>query len=201
MRTLLAQTTSRFAHLTGFGRKKAKAEDDKDKKDEKSKAAKAADDEDEDEDEERAEDDTDRKEASAEDDSEGEGDDEDEDKEKSKKGKKAASDEDEEKCEDDDDKEKAAVKRGRRMERARWGAVMSSKAAARNVQLAVTLLADTNKPSAHIIARLKDAAPSASSERSAHNPRIDTGSDAPTRRDQIEASWDTAIKRAAGGRK
>lgn len=186
---LLASVSSRFAHLANFGRgrSKAKAEDEKD--DDEKKDAKRAEDEDEDEDKERAEDEKDDKEAARAEEDDEEKDDDEEEK-SSRKSKKAEDDEDK-----GDEKEAKAFARGRRAERQRWATVFAASVAGHNVQLAATLLADTKKPAAAIISMLAQ-----SDGRRDRNPRIDAS--APERNDtkRIEASWEVAIKRAAGVR-
>jgi len=187
---LLASVSSRFAHLANFGRKRAKSasEDEEEEKDKKDSRA-----EDTDEDE-RMEGDDDEKEASAETD-----DDKDDDEPKS--SKKGKGEGDDERCEDDDDgdkKEAKAQRRGRRMERKRTAAVLSSPQVARNLPMAAALLAETSMSADAIITAVKaSGSVSASNDRGARNPRIDTS--VPERSDakSIEASWDRAIKRAA----
>jgi len=190
---------SRFAHLAGIGRKKAaKAEDDKD--DDKKEGASAEDkDDDTDEDE-------DKEKASAAGGDDGRDDDEDddgEDEKKSKKGKAASGDD--ERCEDDEDdnkKEAKAVSRGRRMERARWSTVLSSKAASRNIEMAVMLLADSSKSAEHIVGRLTaSTSTSSSADRRNRNPQIDATGPSSGGGDKVAASWEIAMKRAVGGRR
>jgi hypothetical protein len=194
---LLASVSSRFAHLAGIGKKRAAAEeDDKDKKedatedkddermesDEKEdakKKSKAKDGDDDSEDEDEDEDDGDEE----------EGDDDE------KKGKAGSGD-------DGEEKQAKAVRRGRRMERSRWTNVLSSKSAARNIEMAVMLLSDTSKSAEHIIGRLS-ASTSAGSSGGRRNPQIETSAPAAggNTSANIAASWETAIKRAAGGRR
>jgi len=191
MRNQLMAGVSRFAHLAGFGkgRAEAKSAEDEDEKDKKDDAAKSE----KDDDDERMEGDEDEKEASAETD-----DDKDDDKPKS--SKKGKGEGDDERCEDDDDdkKEAKAERRGRRMERKRTAAVLSSPQVARNLPMAAALLAETSMSAAAIITAVKaSGSVSASNDRRERNPRIDTS--VPERSDakSIEASWDRAIKRAA----
>lgn len=189
---IFSATASRFAHLAGIGRRPSAAEDDKDKKDKEASAA--AEDDEEDEDEQAAEDDREEEAARSEGDDESTDDDEKKDGKKGK-GNKAAGDNEDERCEDDEEKEKAAFRRGRLAERKRWSAVLGSRAAAANVQLAVTLLADTSKKPEHIVGRLTEASRSGvgSSARRDRNPSIDTGAQTPNggaSASQIAKSWD-----------
>lgn len=199
MRNQLLAGVSRFAHLAGIGGSKAKAAKaaDDDEKDKDKKEDAAAEDKDE-----RAESDEDKENAStaaaADDDEDGDDDDDGEDDDGKKKGKAKS---DDERCEDDDDKDKKAVRRGCRMERKRWSTVLSSKPAARNIELAVTLLADTSKSAEHIIGRLA-ASTSSSSDRRDRNPRIEVGSE-PARPSgpALEKSWDNAFAKVGGNRR
>lgn len=195
MKNPIAAAASRFAHLAGGIARpksaKSKAEDEKDE-DKKDESASAADD---DEDEKMEDDDKDTTAAAEGDDPEEE--ESDDDKKDGKKGKRAASDDED--CEDDDETEKKAVRKGRRIERARWSAVLSSAHAARNLQLAVTLLADTSKPAEHIVGRLRDAsAAGGSADRRDRNPRVEAA-EPPVRDTRVStaASWDRAFGKTA----
>lgn len=194
MRNPIAAAASRFAHLASTGKKpsasKLKAEEEKKDEDRKDESAAA----DDDEDERMEDDDTSDTSASTDD-----GDEDKDEKKDGKKSKKAAEDDDEE-CEDDDgEKEAKAVRRGRRMERSRWSSVLSSAHAARNQQLAVTLLADTSKSPEHIIGRLKNASSAGgSAERRDRNPRIETSDmSAPASQQALAESWDRAFAKTA----
>lgn len=144
-----------FAHLIGLG--KTASEDDEDEKAKKSKAKKA---------EEEKDDDTDAEE-----------DDEDGDKEKSKKSKAKKADDgddddpdaeedDPDAADDDDDDENKDVKKGRRAERRRCGAIMSSPHAAGRADLAASLAFNTSMSAAAAIKVLAGAAPAVSRRKS-----------------------------------
>lgn len=170
--------TISFAHLSGLARISAAKSDapEDDKKDAK-----------------KAEDDSDDADASAESDDDkkdaakAEADEpEDDDDKKDDKAKKAES---------DDDKKDA--KKATAAERARWAAVLSSKAFARNAAIGAHLLANTSMSAAAVMSVLRDAPAAASSNdaaRSARNPNL--GASAPAVAATTNDRWAAAIKRA-----
>lgn len=185
---------SRFAHL-GARAGDPPPKDEKDDKDKKDKDAAGP------EDDERCEDDKPEEDAAR---AEGDDDDEeddDDDEEKKKAKKKAQEEKDKEKAEDDkkDEEKAAASRRGRRAERRRWAAVLASPHAAANLQLAVTLCADTGLSSDTIIGRLAAfRAGTRSADRQRENPEIETS--APQgggSKSAIAAGWDRAMADAA----
>lgn len=132
---------------------------------------------------------------------------EDEEDEKAAKSK-ADANEDDEQPEDDkkDDKAKKAgaraaspLARGVAQERARWVAVVGSRAFARNAAVGAHLLASTSMDAGAILAVLRDTPATASGDggRAARNPSIGTGAAAaPTGPAANEARWAAAAKRA-----
>ncbi|MGF6549316.1 hypothetical protein [Paraburkholderia youngii] len=219
IRTLAARGLS-FAHLAGINSRAARAEDDQ------------CDDEDaraeEDEQEEQDRDDGDSKGAKgkkgkrAEDDERDDKDAEDDELEeddsgKGKKGKRAADDDKDPDAEDDDDTDpdaeddddemrgKSAAARARRRERARCAAIMGSKAAARNVELAANLAFKTSMTRQEALAILRSSpgasTASQSQRRADRNPQLGAGGEM-QRNPQREAvsGWDRAFAKATGKR-
>jgi hypothetical protein len=136
---------------------------------------------------------------------------EDDDKKDDDKAKKAESDDEDEKMESDDkdpeddkkDSKKArgtsGVSRGVTMERARWTAVIGSRAFSRNPAVGAHMLASTSMSASAILGVLRDTPVSASAadSRSARNPNIGTdAAAAPTGASAIQNAWGSAFKRA-----
>ncbi|TCK36718.1 hypothetical protein B0G84_5731 [Paraburkholderia sp. BL8N3] len=190
-----------FAHLAGVKNATAAAaaedppKDPADKEDDDEHADAAAS---------KAEDEQDRDDGGAKADDPNAGDDEDEDKDKAEgKRAKAADDDD-----DDDDEEmrgKSAVARARLREQARCAAIMSSRAAGRNVVLAAQLALGTRMTRKEAIAVLENtpAAASPNHERRAErNPKLGSGGHlAADSKAAIAASWDRAMERVGAVRR
>lgn len=209
IRTLAARGLS-FAHLAGFGNRASRAEDDKPEDEDKPGARGAEDDDKEPRDREdgdgngskgkkgkKAEDDKD-KDPDAEDDEL----DEDED---DKKARRAENDDADPDAEDDEDemRGKSAVARARIREQARCAAIMGSKAAGRNVELAANLAFKTRmtRQEALAILRTSPGASSASQERSSRNPRLGAGAESQRSSSQAAAAgWDRAFSKTTGKR-
>ncbi|MGO4416624.1 hypothetical protein AB4Z27_27010 [Cupriavidus sp. KB_39] len=207
IRTLAARGLS-FAHLAGFGNRASRAEDDKPEDEDKPGARGAEDDDKEPRDREdgdgngskgkkgkKAEDD---KDPDAEDDEL----DEDED---DKKARRAENDDADPDAEDDEDemRGKSAVARARIREQARCAAIMGSKAAGRNVELAANLAFKTRmtRQEALAILRTSPGALSASQERSSRNPRLGAGAESQRSSSQAAAAgWDRAFSKTTGKR-
>ncbi|MCA7985166.1 hypothetical protein [Burkholderia vietnamiensis] len=215
IRTLAARGLS-FAHLAGIKPRGARAEEDRQEDDER--------DEDDDQEEQdrddgdstgskgkkgnRAEDRTDDPDAEDEDDEI------ENDSGKGKKGKRAEGGESDEgdddadpDAEDDDDemRGKSAVARARRREQARCAAIMGSKHAARNVELAANLAFKTRMTRQEALSILRSSpgasAASQSQRRADRNPQLGAGGEL-LRNPQREASagWDRAFSKASGKR-
>ncbi|UPG86849.1 hypothetical protein L2Y94_05705 [Luteibacter aegosomatis] len=203
-----------FAHLTGLGRssaKRARAEDDEDKK------ARRAQEEDDEQDERSEGDDPDAEDDDRQDDKQSrraraaDNPDDDEDKPSSKKAKRAKADgddpEDDPDAEDDDDEEEmngsGSAAKARARERARFAAIFSSKAAARNLPLAMSLACNTRMTRRQVIAVLRDA-PAAqalsgvNNHRESRNPNLGTDRGESSRQASVASSWDAAMKKARG---
>ncbi|ACC71063.1 hypothetical protein PPMP20_04430 [Paraburkholderia phymatum] len=216
IRTLAARGLS-FAHLAGIKPRGARAEDDRQEDDER---AEEQDQEEQDRDDgdakgskgkkgKRAEDRTDDPDAEDEENDEVEN-----DSGKGKKGKRAEDDEADEgdddsdpDAEDDDDemRGKSAVARARRREQARCAAIMGSKYAARNVEMAANLAFKTRMTRQEALAVLRSAPSGAatpqSQRRADRNPQLGAGGEM-QRNPQREASagWDRAFTKATGKR-
>jgi hypothetical protein len=189
-----------FAHLAGIGGKaaaKGRAEDD----DEKDKAE--SDDKDTDAKGSRAEgdekdtpEDDDKKgsKAGADDDYDAEEDDSEKDDKDKKSKKSKASDDDGD--DDKDDKTKAGAKQ----ERARWASLMANPAVTRNLAFAVELAATTDFSAERIVslvAKVPAGAATNNTARSARNPSVGAGGGAePNSKQKVDASWDSAFKKA-----
>lgn len=205
IRTLAARGLS-FAHLAGFGNRASRAEDDKPEDEDKPGAE---DDDQEPRDREdgdskgskgkkgkKAEDDKDDPDAE---------DDELEEDEDDKKARRAEDDDADPDAEDDEDemRGKSAVARARVREQARCAAIMGSKAAGRNVELAANLAFKTRmtRQEALAILRSSPAASSASQDRSARNPRLGAGAESQRSSSQAAAAgWDRAFSKTTGKR-
>lgn len=201
IRTLAARGLS-FAHLAGFGSRASRAEDDKPEDEDKPGARSAEDDEQEPRDREdgggdgskgkkskKAEDDTDK----------------DPDAEDDKKARHAEDDDADPDAEDDEDemRGKSAAARARIREQARCAAIMSSKAAGRNVELAANLAFKTRMTRQEALAILRNspAASSASQDRSSRNPRLGAGAESQRSSSQAAtAGWDRAFSKTTGKR-
>ncbi|WP_174958030.1 hypothetical protein [Burkholderia aenigmatica] len=204
-----------FAHLTG-GKRAARADDDQKQGDRDDESAEGDDPQDRDRDDgdssgskgkkgKRAEDD--RDDENAEDDEL-----EEDDSGKGKKGKRAEDDDpDDERAEDEDDDEeemrgKSAVARARRRERARCAAIMGSKAAGRNVELAANLAFNTSMTRKEALAILRaspaaDSGSARSQARAERNPRIGAGGEVHRNPPREAASgWDRAFSKITGKR-
>lgn len=214
IRSLAARGLS-FAHLAGIAPRGARADDDKKDDDEN---ARADDDDQEEQDRDdgdsgskgkkgkRAEDRTD--DPDAEDDKD---DDVEDDSGKGKRGKRADDGDDEDDdsdpdAEDDDDemRGKSASARARRREQARCAAIMGSKAAGRNVELAANLAFKTRmtRQEALAILRTSPAGASAQSQaRAERNPRLGAGGSVQRNSAQeASAGWERAFGKVAGRR-
>jgi hypothetical protein len=181
MSTLDAQAGAiSFAHLAGITAPvhaaKADAPDDKDDK----KDAKKADD---DTDDETMESDEPEKDDDKKDDAKAESDEPDEDDEPKKdKAKKAST---------------SGVARGIAQERARWTAVIGSRAFVRNPAIGAHLLANTPMSAAAILGALRDAPAgtgAVDAARAARNPNL--GTSAPAVAVTTDMRWGAAFKRA-----
>jgi hypothetical protein len=191
---ILARAASKlnFAHLTGASKKSEDKDDEKEKAEDK-----------DDEQEDQNRDDGDAQSSSASDDDD---DDKDDDKEKEKKSKKSKkADDDEPDAEDDDDDEEMrgsnACAQARIRERARCAAILSSDAAARNIELACSLAFETTLPREQAIAVLSKSGSKTPMHagRSARNPTIGAGGRPEANSPQaIAASWDAQMKKAKG---
>lgn len=123
------------------------------------------------------------------------------DDDKKEDAKTAESDEPDENDKPKDDKAKkastSALARGAVKERARWSAVLASKAFARNPAVGAHLLANTDMSAEAVLSVLRDA-PAASSTndaaRAARNPNL--GANAPASAPSTDARWGAAFKRA-----
>lgn len=219
IRTLAARGLS-FAHLASMKPRGARAEDDRQEDDER-----AEDQEQEQQDRDdgdangskgkkgkRAEDRTDDPDAEDEENDEVEN-----DSGKGKKGKRAADDDNDPDAEENDDSDpdaeddddemrgKSAVARARRREQARCAAIMGSKAAARNVEMAANLAFKTRMTRQEALAVLRSAPSNAaapqSQRRADRNPQLGAGGEL-QRNPQREASagWDRAFSKASGKR-
>jgi hypothetical protein len=213
IRTLAARGLS-FAHLAGIKPRGARAEDDRTEDDERAE---------EDEQEEQDRDDGDanrskgKKGKRAEDrtddpDAEDEDDEIEDDSGKGKKGRRAeddeASDDDSDPDAEDDDDEmrgKSAIARARRREQARCAAIMGSKFAARNVEMAANLAFKTRMTRQEALAILRSAPGSSagaqSQRRADRNPQLGAGGEmhrSPQR--EAAAGWDRAFSRVTGKR-
>lgn len=209
IRSLAARGLS-FAHLAGRSALASRAESDEED-DEKKDARRAESDDPEEQDR----DDKDGKKGKRADtgDNEDESAEDDEDKKDDKaKGKKAkASDsdeaddeEDDESAEDDDDDDeemrgKGAVARARRREQARCAAIMGSKAAGRNVELAANLAFKTRMTRQEALAILRSSPAAVSTmSRSARNPSLGAGGDlSGNSKAAASAGWDRAFSKQA----
>ena len=217
-RNLAARGGLSFAHLTG-NKRGVRAENDRDdERDDERAEDGAPDDRDRDDGDsngskgkkgKRAEDDE-RDDEHAEDDEL-----EEDDSGKGKKGKRAEDDErderDDERAEDEDDDEeemrgKSAVARARRRERARCAAIMSSKAAGRNVELAANLAFNTSMTRQEALAILRaspaaDSGSARSQARAERNPRLGAGGEMQRNPQRESASgWDRAFSKITGKR-
>lgn len=137
---------------------------------------------------------------------------EEDDSGKGKKGKHAEDDErEDERAEDEEDDEeemrgKSAVARARRRERARCAAIMGSKAAGRNVELAANLAFNTSMTRQEALAILRsspaaDSSSGRSQARAERNPRLGAGGEM-QRNPQREAAsgWERAFSKVTGKR-
>lgn len=214
IRTLAARGLS-FAHLAGIKPRGARAEGDRSEDDER---AEDGDQEEQDRDDGDANGSKGKKGRRAEDrtddpDAEDEDDEVEDDSGKGKKGKRADDGDDENDddsdpdAEDDDDemRGKSAAASARRRERARCAAIMGSKAAGRNVELAANLAFKTSMTRQEALAILRSS-PGASSasqsqRRADRNPQLGAGGEV-ARNPQREASagWDRAFSKASGKR-
>jgi hypothetical protein len=158
MRSQLAASTSRFAHLLGLDRASAaRAEDDDDKKEDAARADEGEGDEEErDEPKEgkkakkakSSEDDDDKEDAARADDG---GEDEDEPKDTKKAKKAKGSEDDDETCDDEQDD----YAKGQKAERSRWSKVLGSAAAGSGrTAAACEILASTSMSAKAVIATL-----------------------------------------------
>ena len=201
-----------FSHLAQIARgNRADADpDDKDKTEQdredgnvkKSKSKKA---EKGDDDKNYADDDNDESTGAEGDPLDGDNDENDDDSKKTKKSKRAAQDDDEDEPNDDDKREmhgNSPVALARQRERQRCAAIFASKASARNPVLAANLAFRTSMTRQEALAVLEStpaAAAVATGGRSARNPDLGSSqSAAPTSRQAIAISWDTAMKKARG---
>jgi len=215
IRSLAARGLS-FAHLAGISARGARAEDDK--KDDENARAEDDDQEEQDRDDGDSSGSKGKKGKSAEDrtddpDAEDDNDDDvEDDSGKGKKGKRADDGDDEDDddtdpdAEDDDDemRGKSAVARARRREQARCAAIMGSKAAGRNVELAANLAFKTRmtRPEALAILRTSPAGASSQSQaRAARNPRLGAGGSVQRNSSQeASAGWERAFSKVTGRR-
>jgi hypothetical protein len=217
IRSLAARGLS-FAHLAGIAPRGARAEDDK--QDDENARAEDDDQEEQDRDDgdgsgskgkksKRAEDRTDDPDA------EDDNDDVEDDSGKGKKGKRAddgdgdgddEEDDTDPDAEDDDDemRGKSAVARARRREQARCAAIMGSKAAGRNVELAANLAFKTRMTRQEALAILRTSPAGASDQsqaRAARNPRLGAGGSVQRNSAQeASAGWERAFSKVAGRR-
>jgi hypothetical protein len=207
-----------FAHLAGFGSRKAEG-DEPEKKDGKAKGSRADDDEGDDkrDDQDREDidskkskkaegDDPDKKDddADSESDDPAKGDDEDED-DGAKKSKKAKAEDDDPDAEDDEDemRGKSSASSARRRERARCAAIFGSKAAGRNPVLAANLAFKTTMTRKQALLVLEGTPAAATGgDRASRNPGLGGGgSSQPNSRQAVASSWDTAFAKANPRRK
>ncbi|WP_342705150.1 hypothetical protein OHZ10_29215 [Burkholderia arboris] len=220
IRTLMASGLS-FAHLSPKGKRASAAEDDREDDERDDERAEGDEPEDRDRDDgdsrgskgkkgKRAEDD--RKDDERDDENAEDDELEEDDSGKGKKGKRAADDEDDERAEDDDDEEemrgKSAVARARRRERARCAAIMSSKSAGRNIELAANLAFNTSMTRQEALAILR-ASPAADSSghsarsaaRTSRNPQLGAGGEVHRNPQRESASgWERAFSKVTGKR-
>ncbi|ALS63651.1 hypothetical protein [Pandoraea apista] len=212
----LAARRLSFAHLAGFATRGARAEDDKPEDEDTKQGRRADDDSPEEQDRDdgngskgkkgkRAEDRNDDPDAE---------DDEMDDSSKGKKGKRADDDADPE-AEDDDDTDpdaedddgemrgKSAVARARLREQARCAAIMGSKAAGRNVELAANLAFKTRmtRQEALAVLRSSPAASTANHSRAARNPNLGAGGEMQRSSAHATSSgWERAFSKVTGKR-
>ncbi len=217
IRSLAARGLS-FAHLAGLASRSARAEDDKHEDDE-TKNGRRADDESPDEQDRENGDGTKGKKGKRAEDREDDPDAEDDemdDSSKGKKGKRAEDDDEREPdAEDEDDTDpdaedddgemrgKSAVARARRREQARCAAIMGSKAAGRNVELAANLAFKTRmtRQEALAVLRSSPAASSVNQSRAARNPNLGAGGEMQRSSAHAASSgWDRAFSKVTGKR-
>lgn len=200
-----------FAHLTSASSKRARAENDEEKKsrraedeEDEKKARRAEGDDPDAADDDDGDDKKDARRASAD-----EGDDED-DKHKSKKAKRADGDdpEDDPDAEEDDDEEEmrgsSTAAKARTRERARFATIFSSKYAAKNLPLAMSLACNTNMTRKQVLSVLRDAPAAQAPEplnggRAARNPNLGVDrADSPDRKATVASRWDRAMSKVRG---
>lgn len=198
-----------FAHLVGVGGGSVRAS--KSEEDEKENPAERDHEDGNVKKSKRAEEEDDKREEMEEDDPEKEASEhEEDDNDEVPKTRKAKSEEDDEEAEDDDDdldiemRGNSREARARRREQSRCAAIFSSKAAARNPELAANLAFKTRLPRSEALAVLEGTTAQVPhgvyQTRSARNPQVSPGGVPAemTSMQAVQSGWDAAFAKAKG---